>query len=167
MKPINLTQHEVRGLLTSTVSVLLRPVKPQPDFSPKKCEWYAPTKVDRHGEQYPGDDVFGFANEDRGWVCPFGPPGSLFYAREGFCIGWPTSSDGQWSVIRTGDHRDDDGAIFYRADGENPVDGPQRRWKPASQMQRWMSRFDLALTDVSVMRIGMSDLVWRLGVRIQ
>lgn len=61
------------------------PVKPQPDESlsadEMRCRMYAPTKIDRNGEEYPGPDVFGFAGSEQGWPCPY-PPGTLVFVKE-------------------------------------------------------------------------------------
>ena len=62
-----------------------RLIKPQPD------EWYShilvgnyhPTMVDKNGEEYPGEEIFGAYTEDGewGWECPYSI-GSLVYIKE-------------------------------------------------------------------------------------
>jgi len=58
-----------------------RVITPQPreDWRPEPgpCYNYAPTLVDRHGEMYPGPEVFGIATEDEGWIATYGPPGTV------------------------------------------------------------------------------------------
>ena len=83
-RPIIFTANEVRAALDGRKSATRRVVKPQPtehdDFDGP--HWYHPTRVDRSGEEYPGEAVFGIANEDQGWPCPYGSPGERLWVRE-------------------------------------------------------------------------------------
>ena len=58
-----------------------RAIKPQPDlglpefdrYSHIAVDWYHPTKIDRMGKEYPGEQVFGAFTDDGewGWRCPY------------------------------------------------------------------------------------------------
>jgi len=64
-----------------------RIIKPQPDNRHALIlGWYHPTMVDKDGEQYPGDAVFGLYSDDgeMGWKCPY-TVGEQVYIKESFC----------------------------------------------------------------------------------
>jgi len=75
----------VQAILAGRKVQTRRIVKDQPseDWHPEGVGLYAPTRVDQHGEEYPGTDVYGAADEDEGRICPYGKPGDrLWVAQE-------------------------------------------------------------------------------------
>jgi hypothetical protein len=80
----------VRALLAGTKTQTRRVVKGAPeDWAPVGPQWFAPTVIDRHGEEQPGTERFGAGNADGSeWiVCRHGTPGSRLWVREslGYC----------------------------------------------------------------------------------
>ena len=77
-RPILFSAPMVRALLAGTKTQTRRVVKGAPeDWSPVQPQVYAPTIVDRHGDEQPGPDAFG-AGDEQGdhWIrCPYGQPG--------------------------------------------------------------------------------------------
>jgi len=137
-KPIIFSAESVQKILCGTKTQTRIVMKPQPtdDFSPYRVGWYAPTKIDRHGEEYPGAEVFGVYNEcgDEGYKSPFGAIGHRLWVREPFWVG---QQDGK---IYFG--LDDD---FYDPD----------IWKKKSPlfMPRSASRLTLEITNVRCERL--------------
>lgn len=79
--------------------------------------------------------------------------GDKLWVRETFIIGYPTGEPHHWSCIRPSDFQGD-GRAFYRADGDDPKDGPQLNWKPSIHMPRWASRITLeAVEDARIERL--------------
>ena len=147
----------VRAILDGRKTQTRRVVKPPPDecwTAPIQCERYHPTKVDRRtGETYPGDEVFGFADEESGWVSPYGGPGSRLWVKETFQPLFDI--DDAWSVdYKTGkgyrvSYPATDGiAEFYDAEDEL-----SNACKPSILMPRWASRLTLEITAVRVERL--------------
>jgi hypothetical protein len=86
--------------------------------------------------------------------CPYGTPGDRLWVRETFCVGYPTGEPHHWSAIKpTSELHQAERRAFYRADGEDPKDGPQRHWTPSIHMPRWASRITLEVTGVRVERL--------------
>ena len=146
--PIIFNGEMVKAILGGCKTVTRRIVKPQPttDNWPAKitCGLYAPTKIDRCGDEYPGTDVYGFANENEGWVCPYGVPGDRLWVREAFSV-VPLKS-GKMGPI-------------YRADGDDEFDRIEvgwqfmEKWRPSIHMPRWASRITLEVVSVRVERV--------------
>lgn len=147
-RPILFSGEMVDAIRRGDKSQTRRLVKPQPidEFvSPITCEWYHQTKIDRYGEEYPGERVFGFANDVDGRVCPHGAPGDRLWIKETFQL--HTTGAG----IR----------ITYKAGGEDIfVDPPEygdipddNNWRPSIFMFRWASRITLEITGVRVERL--------------
>lgn len=143
-RPILFSGPMVKAILDGRKTQTRRIVKPQPpaDFpTPIKCEWYAPTLVNHRGEDYPGKEAFGFADEESGWVCPYGAPGDRLWVRESFAIG---PKDHGW------------GHVIYKAThsaGMNPLCEGFTPWKPSIHMPRWASRITLEIVEVRVQRV--------------
>ncbi|WP_337038765.1 hypothetical protein [Enterobacter roggenkampii] len=103
------------------------------------AHWYTPGVVDKNGYLQPAKkDVFGVADENEGYACPFGAVGDRIWVRETF------------SPVP--DHEEPAGcsAILYAADGN----GPYGKWVPSIHMPRWASRITLEITGVRVERLN-------------
>ena len=145
-RPILFSSPMVRALLAGTKTQTRRVVKGAPeDWSPVQPQVYAPTIVDRHGDEQPGPDAFG-AGDAQGdhWIrCPYGQPGDRLWVRETF------------------QRFSEDGEIIYKADkaGFDAMNELKRdefyeaRWRPSIHMPRWASRITLEVTGVKVERL--------------
>lgn len=138
----------VRAILDGRKTQTRRIMKVQPSdgFHPThngydldlNAHWYTPGVVDTKGYQQPAKkDVFGVADENEGYTCPFGSVGDRIWVRETF------------SPVP--DHEEPAGcsAILYAADGN----GPYGKWVPSIHMPRWASRLTLEITGVRVERL--------------
>lgn len=67
----------MRGEKTQTRRVIVPVPAEGYEPTPGPCYTYSPTLIDRHGEMYPGPEVYGIATEDSGWIAPYGPPGTV------------------------------------------------------------------------------------------
>ena len=128
----------VRALLAGTKTQTRRVMKPQP---PEDCrllvESIFPTKVDKHGEESPGDERFGVTTYDGDWClpCPHGAPGERLWVRE-----------------RWGEFRRRPGEPVYYADDPLAL-GASNPWRPSIFMPRRFSRITLEITGVRVERL--------------
>ncbi|HCR0878345.1 TPA: hypothetical protein OMT51_002271 [Enterobacter hormaechei] len=138
----------VRAILDGRKKQTRRIMKVQPSdgFHPThngynldlNAHWFTPGVVDKNGYLQPAKkDVFGVADENEGYTCPFGAVGDRIWVRETFC---PVP-----------DHEEPAGcsAILYAADGN----GPYGKWVPSIHMPRWASRLTLEITCVRVERL--------------
>ncbi|HDW0968771.1 TPA: hypothetical protein RK087_000641 [Enterobacter hormaechei subsp. xiangfangensis] len=139
----------VRAILDGRKTQTRRVMKVQPSdgFHPThngydldlNAHWYTPGVVDKNGYLQPAKkDVFGVADENEGYACPFGAVGDRIWVRETF------------SPVP--DHEELAGcsAILYAADGN----GPYGKWVPSIHMPRWASRITLEITGVRVERLN-------------
>ncbi|WP_240513345.1 hypothetical protein, partial [Enterobacter hormaechei] len=139
----------VRAILDGRKTQTRRVMKVQPSdgFHPThngydldlNAHWYTPGVVDKNGYLQPAKkDVFGVADENEGYACPFGAVGDRILVRETF------------SPVP--DHEEPAGcsAILYAADGN----GPYGKWVPSIHMPRWASRITLEITGVRVERLN-------------
>ncbi|EAS4951827.1 TPA: hypothetical protein G8K00_001783 [Salmonella enterica] len=139
----------VRAILDGRKTQTRRVMKVQPSdgFRPThngydldlNAHWYTPGVVDKNGYLQPAKkDVFGVADENEGYTCPFGAVGDRIWVRETFC---PVP-----------DHEEPAGysAILYAADGN----GPYGKWVPSIHMPRWASRILLEITGVRIERLA-------------
>lgn len=156
-RPILFSAPMVRAILEGRKTQTRRIVKPQPSE-----EWhpevgiYAPTVVDRHGEEGPGADVYGASDEDEGRISAHGQPGDRLWVREGFrhyCNEWHCGVP----VAHLTYLADNGHGIVSFASAEPPV---QKWWnkdkapKPtAIFMPRWASRITLEITEIRVQRL--------------
>ncbi|ENT6821703.1 hypothetical protein ACFF1C_002130 [Enterobacter roggenkampii] len=143
----------VRAILDGRKTQTRRIMKVQPSdgFHPThngydldlNAHWYTPGMVDKNGYLQPAKkDVFGVADENEGYTCPFGAVGDRIWVRETFCA--------------VPDHEEPAGcsALLYAADGN----GPYGKWTPSIHMPRWASRLTLEITGVRVERLnGISE----------
>ncbi|EHF5015182.1 hypothetical protein AA629_000130 [Enterobacter hormaechei] len=139
----------VRAILDGRKTQTRRVMKVQPSdgFHPThngydldlNAHWYTPGVVDKNGYLQPAKKyVFGVADENEGYACPFGAVGDRIWVRETF------------SPVP--DHEEPAGcsAILYAADGN----GPYGKWVPSIHMPRWASRITLEITGVRVERLN-------------
>lgn len=146
-RPIIFSPEMVKAILEGRKTQTRRIIKPEwvtesDDDSPIICEWYHPTKIAKDGEEYPGEKVFGFANEDTGRVCPYGAPGDLLWVREA----WQTHCDKDHISPSQLPH---DSAIQYPA----TYDGWVSKKRPSIHMPRWASRITLRIESIRVERV--------------
>lgn len=153
--PILFSGPMVRAILAGRKTQTRREVKPQPSYIiDPQCRTYEPALVDRHGEMYPGPEVFGFYNEEHGWKCPYGQPGDRLWVRETTCIAPKNFATPDETCVR-----DYDGAlrfVSYRADGhsEDAMRDYRLKWTPSIHVPRWASRITLEIVSVRVERLS-------------
>ncbi|HFO0817796.1 TPA: hypothetical protein ACHIOO_000629 [Enterobacter hormaechei] len=151
----------VRAILDGRKTQTRRIMKIQPSdgFHPThngydldlNAHWYTPGVVDKNGYLQPAKkDVFGVADENEGYTCPFGAVGDRIWVRETF--------------FAVPDHEEPAGcsALLYAADGN----GPYGKWTPSIHMPRWASRLMLEITGVRVERlqaITLGDICKEIG----
>ncbi len=151
----------VRAILDGRKTQTRRIMKVQPSdgFHPThngydldlNAHWYTPGVVDKNGYLQPAKkDVFGVADENEGYTCPFGAVGDRIWVRETFCA--------------VPDHEEPAGcsALLYAADGN----GPYGKWTPSIHMPRWARRLTLEITGVRVERlqaITLGDICKEIG----
>lgn len=147
----------VRAILEGRKTQTRRIVKPQPNYViDSQCRTYEPALVDRHGDLYPGPEVFGFYNEEHGWKCPYGQPGDRLWVREAWGIhAGPgvtcTPSYGPCVPRKEGGFT----PAVFRAGTENNawgMYGPPK-WRPSIHMPRTASRITLEIVSVRVERL--------------
>ena len=102
-RPILFSSSMVRAILNGSKSQTRRVIKPQPDES-IQVGHYHPALVDKDGEQYPGDEVFGAYTEDGeyAWKCPYGQVGDRLWVREK-ALYWTGGAGGTSDVVYHGD----------------------------------------------------------------
>lgn len=144
-RPILFSAPMVRAILAGDKTQTRRILKPQPpsDVGEIQSGFFHPTKIDRSGNEYPGEQVCGAYSTDGQWgvKSPYGGPGARLWVRE------------TWAPVSTFDPSPETGAL-YRAD---PIyDGMasfEWRWRPSIHMPRWASRITLEVTGVRVERV--------------
>lgn len=161
-RPILFKGQMVRAILDGRKTQTRRVVKPQPsdEFSPSSrlVVGYNPTKVDRHGEEYPGESVYGVADDSEGYICPYGVPGDRLWVRETWgelahINGQDPSKHGFVHVCGP-----DERCIIYREEairhGFEWDDDTDSRWRPSIHMPRLASRLTLEVVAVRVERLN-------------
>ncbi len=163
--PILFSAAMVRALLRepNPKTQTRRVITPQPpaDSGEIRVGAFCPTKIDRHGEEYPGDEVFGAYDLDGRWgvKCPYGVPGDRLWVREKWLPDPP--DDGTWDYYAFTDGRiynfdllpdrfKSPKHVYYAADCKDPQDF---RWRPSIHMPRWASRITLEVVRVRVERV--------------
>ena len=161
------------GIKTQTRRVL----KPQPDLGLDKFEQYHqievgkyhPSLVDKNGDMYPGDEIFGAYTDDGewGWKCPYGQVGDRLWVRE---------THKYFNSYMLGDHREDvqivefkDGVcrdISEKLDPDWWETHKLGKWRSARFLHKWASRITLEITEVRVERVQeiTFDDVYREGI---
>ena len=160
-RPILFSAPMVRAILDGTKTQTRRIVKPQPrdEWRPVVSHYY-PTIIDRHGDEAPGQEVYGASDEVEGRKCPYGQPGDRLWVRETWAAHWmyndvpPSAAQSERCDLRRTDNR------WFAADGNGgpsqhglEPDGLRGRWRPSIHMPRWASRITLEVTGVRVERL--------------
>ncbi|WP_053086077.1 hypothetical protein [Enterobacter hormaechei] len=146
----------VRAILDGRKTQTRRIMKVQPSdgFHPThngydldlNAHWYTPGVVDKNGYLQPAKkDVFGVADENEGYTCPFGAVGDRIWVRET----WAEAGAGAPDLK------------LYRADYpehvpthyENVPPADEIRWTPSIHMPRWASCITLEITSVRVEKL--------------
>lgn len=146
----------VRAILDGRKTQTRRIMKVQPSdgFHPThngydldlNAHWYTPGVVDKNGYLQPAKkDVFGVADENEGYTCPFGTVGDRIWVRETWAEAGASAPD----------------LKLYRANYpahvpthyENVPAADEIRWTPSIHMPRWASRLTLEITGVRVERL--------------
>ena len=152
--------HEVRAILDDRQSQFRRALsyQPNPEFTDfAGPEMYAPTKIDRKGEEYPGEEVFGIYCKDGEWglPCPYGKPGDRLWVRET----WALNTGCQYDHSSRVHYKDRETKLVHWMDGHGIGEKYglslewEDRWRPSIHMPRWASRINLEVTSVRVERV--------------
>jgi hypothetical protein len=159
----------VRALLAGSKTQTRRAVKlPEYVDEPIRAGFYHPTVTDRHGQEYPGDEVYGAYTSDGEWArpCPYGQPGDRLWVRET----WQEDpeDDGTWAYTQymgcKGSPLSDIPRKFQKPEYciyREGWTGSALVWRPSIHMPRWASRILLEITGVRVERlqdIGTEDI---------
>ena len=141
------------------VRAILRPVDPKSETrrvstfqdEPIAVERFHPTKIDKDGNEYPGDEIFGVYGDGWHLKCPYGAPGERIWVRESFYNDNPGGEDLE--------------SIYYRADSMDEnwccqlipecscVEVGKPKLTPSIFMPRWASRLTLEVTDIGFERL--------------
>ena len=159
----------VRAILDGRKTQTRRIMKVQPSdgFHPThngydldlNAHWYTPGVVDKNGYLQPAKkDVFGVADENEGYACPFGAVGDRIWVREAFQ--GPLVSEELLEEYRAYPEKFENPEYCeYAADGgPRPEycdldDNLRHGWRPSIHMPRWASRLTLEITSVRVERL--------------
>lgn len=160
----------VRAILDGRKTQTRRIMKVQPseDFTPMnmalepdyKARWYTPGTVDKDGYLQPANkEVFGVANENEGYSCPFGAVGDRIWVRETF-QGPLFDYEQMEAFLEDSSKFEKPEFCQYAADGghrpeyQDADDNLRHGWRPSIHMPRWASRILLEITDVRVERLN-------------
>ena len=181
-RPIIFNSEMVKAILDGSKTQSRRVLKPQPDLGLDPFESYShievghyhPTEIDKNGEEYPGDEIFGAYTDDGewGWRCPFGEVGDRLWVREThYCYGkWWKNGITQTGLQRWRFHPigqqvaylDNPPTVILK--GKSESEGWYKR--PSIFMPRWASRILLEITDIRVERLGKITLadIYKEGI---
>lgn len=147
----------VRAILDGRKTQTRRIMKIQPSdgFHPThngydldlNARWYTPGVVDKNGYLQPAKkDVFGVADENEGYTCPFGAVGDRIWVRETWAEAGAGAPDLKLYRANYPEHV----PTHY----ENVPPASDIRWTPSIHMPRWASRLTLEITGVRVERLA-------------
>lgn len=155
-RPILFSAPMVRAILDGRKSQTRRVMKHQPpdDVAPITVARYHPTIIDRHGDEAPGDEVFGAYSEDGVWgcKCPYGEPRDRLWVREtwrGVVEINPPGKTTELGVARYVPDQEYCRRVEYQATHERDSEP----WRPSIHMPRWASRITLEITGVRAERL--------------
>lgn len=171
--PMLFSGHLVRAILGldgKLKTQTRRPIKgiPKGEEPEAGAGIYCPLRVDKHGEEYPGEPVFGIygGSQGAGWDVPATVrPGDTLWVRETWTLLHTHDADGVTLVPFNGDRVFADRYIAYRATSEvefcdgdgfsgdfaDKSDMP--KWRPSIHMPRWAARIFLEVTAVRAERV--------------
>lgn len=143
----------VRAILDGRKTQTRRIMKVQPSdgFRPThngydldlNAHWYTPGVVDKNGYLQPAKkDVFGVADENEGYTCPFGAVGDRIWVRETWAEAGAGAPDLKLYRANYPEHV----PTHY----ENVPPASDIRWTPSIHMPRRASRITLEITGVRV-----------------
>ena len=150
MKSIIMSTEDVWALLDGRKTMARRVVNPQPTYwddgervydkdNIAGPEFYAPIRIDKDGEQYPGKEVYGIYSDDGEYGCKAPcQPGDVLWVRETFF-----EYKGRYHYKADDKHKALDtmlGSSFFK-------------WHPSIHMPREAARLFLRVTDVRVERV--------------
>lgn len=147
----------VRAILDGRKTQTRRVMKVQPSdgFHPThngydldlNAHWYTPGVVDKNGYLQPAKkDVFGVADENEGYTCPFGAVGDRIWVRETWAEAGAGAPDLKLYRANYPEHV----PTHY----ENVPPASDIRWTPSIHMPRRASRLTLEITGVRVERLA-------------
>ena len=135
---ILMTPENIQATIEGRKSMTRRVIKPQPpdDCGHIRVELFHPTKVNRKGEEYPGDEIFGAYSDDGEWgcKCPY------------------TVGDRLW-VRETWDYTGQGLDCVYKADAKPTDIFPWEKYRPSIFMPRWASRITLEIVEIKVEKL--------------
>ncbi len=156
-RPILFSGPMVRAILEGRKTQTRRVVSCQPpdDGDSVVVGSFHPAVVDRHGDEQPGEKIFGAYTLDGSWgiKCSYGQPGDRLWVREAAMIAPPNFGD-----CANGGVLDSMGRkriVQYIASHPDVEAGRDYGLKitPSIHMPRWASRITLEVTGVRVERV--------------
>ena len=156
MKPIIMSTEDVWALLDGRKTMMRQVMKPQPTHwddgeriydkdSIVGPEFYAPIRVDKDGEQYPGKEVYGIYSDDGEYGCKAPcQPGDVLYVRE------------TWAKLNEKDYlyqADDTDVNVWKIWRDKGVGAAYDRWMSPVTMPREAVRLFLRVKDVRVEKV--------------
>jgi hypothetical protein len=167
--PILFSAAMVKAILEGRKTQTRRALKPQPptDHETLQFDRIAPTRVDRHGEEYPGDERWGCTTIDGEWClpCPYGGPGDRLWVRESHWRFTGCAVEGKpWQgFIEAPDGNPYNARCYDDYDQiRTAYDACAVERVPSIHMPRWASRISLEITAVRLERlqeIGSGDCI--------
>lgn len=149
-RPILFSGPMIRALLSGLKTQTRRAVKSQPHDGAKiLVERYHPTIVDRHGEEQPGEEIYGAYSLDGEWgcKCPYGQPLDHLWVREA----WRTEVNA-YDDLKPSELSGEE-TIIFESDGEWSKNHTVGRRRPGMFMPRWVSRITLEITGIRIERL--------------
>ena len=150
---ILMTARDVPKVMDGSKTQLRLIIKNQPPegVSIVGPEIYAPTKIDKYGEEYPGDDILGVYDLGGEWGAKVDyRPGDILYVKE--ALKESIDHDGTWARYKT-----DNLMVITRGGYRRWQSDDGTPWKnkviPARYMPRSAARTFIEITDVRCERI--------------
>lgn len=155
-RPILFSAPMVRAILEGRKTQTRRLVKPQPsdDWHPESVGMYAPLRVNGRGEEYPGKEVYGAADEDEGRVCRYGMPGDRLWVKETWTGTWHPTRQCDTHILV--EYAADGSEAFQNAPEDYALPKAAQKvgnWVTPLFMPRWASRLLLENMAIRVERL--------------
>lgn len=157
MKGILFKPDMIQAIIEGRKTQTRRLIQPQPDLGLPEFERYShitvgnfpPTKIDKNGEAYPGDEIFGAYTDDGewGWRCPY-QVGEVVYVKEA----WATEK--RYDPFKPSELPYYP-KIFYVSDGvgEWPSNLSIGRLRSPLHLTEAFARYFIKITDVRAERL--------------